>query len=125
MLHLGKRAHLHEIRLGAQTLEDVPRGLVLEARRLLVAEQATRLADEHPRPGDFIRRLEVVPRLACLAQRDESGLSIAFCELYRAPCVRNHRSEHRALVSARQLFELETRTTRALDVADGEHDLDE
>ena len=55
----------------------------------------------------------------------ESSLWIAFCEVHGALRVGNHRREHGALVPARKLFELETRSTCALDVADGKHDLDE
>src|SRR5581483_6356994 len=66
-------ADLRQVGLGSEALEDVPRGLVLECCRLLVTQQATRLAEEDASAGDLVGRLERMPRLARAAQRAGCG----------------------------------------------------
>ena len=53
-----------EVRLRTEVFEDAARRLELEGGRLVVAEQAAGLADEHARPGDLVRRLERLPGVA-------------------------------------------------------------
>ena len=125
VLALRRRLEPHEIRLGAEPLEDLPRCVVLQGCRLVVSEQVAGVSDQHACPCDLVGSVERTPRLPGRPQRDERLARLTLREVHRAASVGDDRSQHRALVASRDLLELQARTPRGLDLARREHDLDE
>src|SRR4029077_6625729 len=55
--------HPGQIRSRTELFEHTPRGLQLERERILVAELAAGLPDEHTRASRLVRSLELLPGL--------------------------------------------------------------
>ena len=101
------------------------RRVVLQPGRLVVTKQTARVSHEDARPRDLVRSVELVPRLDRPPQVDERLARLPVREVHRAARVRDHGSQHRALVSGRDLLELDAGATSRVVLSSRQHDLDE
>ena len=98
----ANRASIRASRRAARTRRGPHRA---RCRRVLVTERAAGLADQYPRPGDLVRSVELVPDARPGGAR-ERGRRVPPRQGERAPRLRDHRVEHRALDPGRDLLEL-------------------
>ena len=118
-----ERVHTRKVGSRAEQFEHTSRGLQLERKRVLVAELAAGLPDEHARASRFVRSLELLPGLRSPAKTHERRIGVARRQLDRSAGVSVNRLQHRAIALGSDLLELGARQSRLVEIADRDQDL--
>ena len=115
--------HTGKIRSRAELFERTSRGLQLERERILVAELAAGLPDEHTHASRFVRSLELFPGLRGPAKIRERRRGVARRQLEGSVSVCVNRLQHRAVALGSDLLELSACQSRLVEIADRDQDL--
>jgi hypothetical protein len=119
-----QRVDAGDIRRRAELREDLTCRRQLQCRRVLIAERPAREGDLHARTRDFVRRVEVSPRVRGTARRGQPDHRVVRGQCHGGASVLGHGGEDVCALAIGDLVELTAGAARSLDVTGLQHDLD-